>query len=135
MSAGSCDGGGKTSHSMSAVGVPVCSCCWTESCVTVSLTTTLSTYALRIGSDAPAQAGLRVKVMLFVGAYDSTTYGPSEIVCCPSSALPGTYALYAFGAGEKAVRVSMSAKKLAGCTSLNSTVRLSLATTPGRSVL
>ena len=72
MSAGSCEGG-KTSHSMSAVGVPVCSCCCTESWLTVSLTTTLSTYALRIGSVAGVQAGLRTKVIFFVGAYDSTT--------------------------------------------------------------
>src|SRR4051794_12716236 len=55
MSAGSCEGGGKLSNSMSALGVPVCSCCCVESCVTVSLTTILSTYALRTGSDAASQ--------------------------------------------------------------------------------
>ena len=49
-------------------------------------------------------------MIVFVGAYDSTMYGPSEIVCCPSSALAGTYASYSFGAGEKAVSVSMSTK-------------------------
>src|SRR6476620_9708030 len=43
MSAGSCEGGGKLSNSMSALGVPVCSCCWVESWVTVSLMTILST--------------------------------------------------------------------------------------------
>ena len=56
---------------MSALGVPVCSCCWIESWLTVSLMTTLSTYALRIGSVAASQAGLRLKVMFFVGAYES----------------------------------------------------------------
>ena len=41
-----------SSNSMSALGVPVCSCCWIESWLTVSLITILSTYALRIGSVA-----------------------------------------------------------------------------------
>ncbi len=60
ISAGSCDGGGSASNSMSALGVPVCSCCWIESWLTVSLTTILSTYALRTGSVDACQAGLRV---------------------------------------------------------------------------
>ena len=60
ISDGSWDGGGKLSHSMSAVAVPVSSCCWVESWVTVSLTLISSTYALRMGSLAGSQAGLRV---------------------------------------------------------------------------
>jgi hypothetical protein len=43
ISAGSCDGGGKLSNSMSALAVPVCSCCCVLSWVTVSLITILST--------------------------------------------------------------------------------------------
>ena len=61
--------------------VPVCSCCWIESWLTVSLTTTLSTYACRIGSVEACQAGLRVKVISLVGFHDVTWYGPSEISC------------------------------------------------------
>src|SRR3954452_17959643 len=72
ISAGSCDGGGATSHSRSAVGVPVCSCCWIESWLTVSFTTILSTYALRTGSVDAFQAGLREKVIALVGYHEST---------------------------------------------------------------
>ena len=95
---------------MSALGVPVSSCCWAESWLTVSLMTILSTYALRIGSVAASHAGLRTKVMFFVGVYESILYGPSESVCWASSELPGTYASHSTGAGEKAGRVSMSTK-------------------------
>ena len=44
--------GGKLSHSIDAAAVLVCSCCWMVACVPVSVTTILSTYALRIGSAA-----------------------------------------------------------------------------------
>src|SRR4249919_1488563 len=90
ISAGSWDGGGKLSNSRSALGVPVCNCCWVLSCVTVSLTMILSTYALRIGSVEAFHAVLRSNTICLVGLYVVILYGPSEIVCCASSALPGT---------------------------------------------
>src|SRR5882757_4061090 len=100
--AGSCDGGGPTSNSRSAVGVPVCSCCWTESWVTVSLTTILSTYALRTGSDAGSQAVLREYAIGLVGTHLSTLYGPSDGKLLPRSVLAGRYLSDSTGAGEKA---------------------------------
>src|SRR4051812_24456187 len=78
ISAGNCDGGGPASNSMSALGVPVCSCCWIESWLTVSFTTILSTYALRTLSDAGSQAELREYVIDLVGTHLSTLYGPSD---------------------------------------------------------
>ena len=133
---GSCDGGAKASNSMSALGVPVCSCCWIESWLTVSLITTLSTYALRIGSVAASQAGLRMKVIFFVGVYESILYGPSE-----------TGVLGQLGAARQ-VRVDTPwepARTPAGSacrrstwpggSSVKTTVWSSLAITPGSGVL
>ena len=47
---GTAETGGKLSNSIDAAAVLVCSCCWLVSCWPVSVTTILSTYALRIGS-------------------------------------------------------------------------------------
>src|SRR6266487_202280 len=112
--AGSCDGGGATSNSRSAVGVPVCSCCWTESWLTVSFTVILSTYALRTGSVDAFQAGLREYAIDLVGTHLSTLYGPSDGKLLPSSVLAGRYLSDSTGAGEKAGRVSMPTKYVAG---------------------
>src|SRR5262245_30566750 len=94
----------------------------------------LSTYALRTGSVAGSHAGLRTNSIDFVGSYDATSYGPSEIWCVARSALAGRYCRTSLGAGENAGRVSMSTKYVAGWVSVNTTVWSSLATTPGRSV-
>ena len=89
-SPGICDGGVPMSNFMSALGVPVCSCCWIDSWLCVSSKTILSTNAPRIGSVAGFHAGLRDSSMRFVGSYLSTLYGPSTTRCCPISVLPGT---------------------------------------------
>src|SRR5262249_20771654 len=75
ISAGSWDGGGKLSNSMSALAVPVCNCCWVLSCVTVSLMMILSTYAFRIGSLEACHAGLRSITICLVAVYVVTLYG------------------------------------------------------------
>src|SRR5262249_2393870 len=90
ISAGSWDGGGKSSNSMSAEAVPVCSCCWALSWLTVSLMMILSTYAFRTVAVEAFHAGLRSYTICLVGVYVVILYGPSEIVCWPSSALAGT---------------------------------------------
>src|SRR5262245_21044774 len=81
ISAGSWLGGGAWSNSMSVLAVPVWSCCWIESWLTVSLTTTLSTYALRIGSVSELHALLRVNTISLVGFQVWIWYGPSETSC------------------------------------------------------
>ena len=78
------------SNIMSALGAPVCSCCWIDSWLCVSSTTILSTNAPRIVSVSAFHAGLRDISMRFVGSYASTLYGPFPIRFLPSSVLPGT---------------------------------------------
>ena len=66
-SPGSAPTGGNASNSIDAAAVLVCSCCWTLVWFPVSVTTILSTYALRIGSLLAFQAGLRTNTIVLAG--------------------------------------------------------------------
>src|SRR5262249_58665243 len=88
--------------------------CCTLSALRPSVTTMWSTYACRRGSDLAFHAGFLSRVKLFPATYFEIRYGPSEIVCCRSCALSGTYCMYSTGRAEVKPIARMFGKSGAG---------------------
>ena len=109
---------------------PVSSCCCTASAVTPRVSSIRSTQALRTGSAARSQAGLRSSSMRWSASYSTIEYGPFEIVACRNSGLSGRCRRYSSGAAEANGSAMMLRKSLVGWIRVISSVRSSGAVTP-----